>query len=129
MNSIRVLERGITISSSDLEKSDAELSAIMLAGYAFENAFKAHYVNSGRLLFVNGKQTLFRDHAFITWVTGESIVLSDWERESLDKAEFFCVGWARYPAHSRLEKERSFETWGWSDVEQVLAVTRRLLPN
>lgn len=128
LNAVRVLERGMTITSLDAEKSDAERSAIMLAGFAFENAFKAHYLRSGRLLFVNGKQTRFRDHAFTVWAREDQIELSDWERESLDNAEFFCVGWGRYPTHSRMDKERPNESLGWKDVENVMAVTRRLLP-
>jgi len=99
----------------------------MIAGFAFENAFKARFLSLGGVLYQNGKQTDFRDHAFTKWATDHSVSMSESERDALDKAKFFCVAWGRYPAHNKREKERPFETWSWSDIEQLRSLVRRLL--
>jgi hypothetical protein len=126
LNTLRVLKRGLA-AANDVERFDSELSAMMIVGFAFENAFKARFLARGGILYADGKLTGFRDHAFVSWATEQQIAMSTAEREALDKAEFFCVAWGRYPAHSRIEKERPFETWAWSDVERVEAIVGRLL--
>ena len=54
LNTLNVIERGIP-NSNDNEQCDAELSAMMIAGFAFENAFKARYLKSGEKLYIDGK--------------------------------------------------------------------------
>lgn len=126
LNTLDVIARGIR-TSSDIERSDAELSAMMLAGFAFENAFKARFLRQGGVLYRDGKLKDFRDHAFTSWAKDHQIELSALEEEALDKAEFFTVAWSRYPAHTKKDKERAFESWSWADVEHVQNITRRLL--
>lgn len=126
LNTLAVINRGIH-KSSDIERLDAELSAMMLAGFAFENAFKARFLKQGGTLYRDGKLKDFRDHAFTSWAKQHQIEMSALEEAALDKAEFFSVAWSRYPAHTKLEKERAFETWGWMDVERIQSLTRRLL--
>ena len=99
----------------------------MLAGFAFENAFKAKVLGDGGLLYQDGKMQGFRRHEFVKWADVYGIAFQGWEREALDKAEFFCVAWGRYPVHNRADIERPFETWGWSDVEQLKNLIYRLI--
>lgn len=124
LNSVKVLQRGLK-GASDIEQFDAGPSAMMLVGYAFENAFKARFLKQGGLLYCDGKQTGFRRHEFTKWVREHKIHVSDWEAEALDKAEFICGGWGRYPFHNK--DERRSESWGWTDVEQIKNVVQRLL--
>ena len=127
MNSINVIERGIVRSTDELEITDAQLVAVMLAGFAFENAFKAKFLQDGGVLYKYGKIQNFKDHSFVRWADDYGITLQKLERMALDKAEFFCVAWGRYPTHNRLEEERPFEVWGPGDVEQLMNLIRRLL--
>lgn len=127
LETLTVIERGI-LKSNDSEVHSATLSAMMIAGFAFENAFKAWYLKEkGDLYNEEGKQKGFSSHAYTTWVQQNKIKLLGWEDEALDKAEFFCVAWGRYPAHNKKEKERPYETWGLEDVNQLKNLIRRLL--
>lgn len=114
-------------SSSDIEESDAMLTAMMLAGFAFENAFKAKFLRDGNLLYANGKLTGLRRHSFGQWAKDYGLSLQGWESDALDKAEYFCVAWGRYPAHNQSDKERRFETWSMDDVDQLRNLISRLL--
>lgn len=125
LNTIDVIERGRT-NSTDLERSDASLSAMMLAGFAFENSFKAKFLHDGGVLYKDDKLQCFKNHDFVSWADDHDINYEGWEREALDKAAYFCVAWGRYPAHNRAKKERPFETWGWDDVEQLKNLIHRL---
>jgi hypothetical protein len=128
LDTLLVMEKGI-LSSSDREIHSASLSAMMIAGFAFENAFKSWYLKEqkGILYDEEGKQKGFSSHAFTTWVAQHRIELLGWESEALDKSEFICVAWGRYPAHNRKEKERKHETWGMGDVDQLRNLIGRLL--
>jgi hypothetical protein len=126
LNTLKVIERGI-LNSEDQEIFDAELSAMMISGFAFENAFKAWYLREKGNLYENEKQVNFSGHHFTTWVAQNRIKLLGWEDEALEKAEFFCVAWGRYPAHNQRKKERTFETWGAGDIEQLKNLIQRLL--
>jgi hypothetical protein len=125
-NSLKVIERGI-LNSPEIEISDATLSAMMIAGFAFENAFKAWYLKEKGNLYEDGKQKGFSSHAYTTWIDQNRIKLLGWENEAIDKAEFFCVAWGRYPAHNKRKRERPFETWGFGDIEQIQNLIQRLL--
>ena len=125
LNSLNVLRRGAA-NATDLEDSDASLTAMLLAGFAFENAFKAKVLRGGGLLYQDGKMQGFQHHKFVKWSDDYGIGFQGWEREALDKAEFLCVAWGRYPAHNRADKERPFETWGWDDVDQLVNLIQRL---
>lgn len=127
LETLTVIERGIH-NSNDSEIHSATLSAMMIAGFAFENAFKAWYLKEkGELYTEEGKQRGFKSHAYTTWVAQHRLQLLGWEAEALDKAEFFCVAWGRYPVHNKREKERPFETWGLEDVNQLKNLISRLL--
>lgn len=127
LSSIAVMEKGC-LSSSDLEESDANLIAMMLAGFAFENAFKGYLLSKGEVLYDKGKlKEEFRTHSYIKWIEDYTVALQGWECEALDKAEYFAKSWARYPAHNISDKERPFETWGWEDVRQIQNLVERLL--
>lgn len=128
LNSIKVIESGL-LNSKEQETGDAQLCAMMIAGFAFENAFKSWYLKEekGILYDEEGKQKGFSSHAYTTWVAQNRIELLGWESEALDKAEFICVAWGRYPAHNRKEKEREYETWGMGDVDQLRNLISRLL--
>jgi hypothetical protein len=125
LNSLRVMKRGAA-NATDLEDSDSSLTAMMLVGFAFENAFKAKVLRDGCILYQDGKMRRFRHHEYVQWADDYGITFEGWEREALDKAEFFCVAWGRYPAHNRMDKERPLETWGWNDVDQLENLIRRL---
>lgn len=126
LNTLKVIDRGI-LNSEDQEIFDAELSAMMISGFAFENAFKAWYLREKGNLYENEKQVSFSNHNFTTWVDQNRIKLLGWEDEALEKAEYFCVAWGRYPAHNQRKKERTFETWGAGDIEQIKNLIQRLL--
>lgn len=101
---------------------------MMIAGFAFENAFKSWYLKEkGDLYSEEGKQKKFHHHAYTDWVKESRLQLLGWEYEALDKAEFFCVAWGRYPAHNKNEKERAYENWGLGDVDQLKNLIGRLL--
>lgn len=127
LNSIHVMEKGC-LNCDDLENADANFVAMMLAGFAFENAFKGHLLSTGENLYENGKlREEFRKHSYMKWLEDFPLALHGWEEEALDKAEFFAKSWARYPAHNIAEQERPFETWGWEDVGQIRNLVKRLI--
>jgi hypothetical protein len=126
LNTLKVIDRGI-LNSEDHEIFDAEFSAMMISGFAFENAFKAWYLREKGNLYENEKQVSFSNHNFTTWVDQNKIKLLGWEEKALEKAEYFCVAWGRYPAHNQRKKERTFETWGAGDIEQIKNLIQRLL--
>lgn len=100
----------------------------MLAGFAFENAIKALFLRRGSTLYINGKlPKYFQSHSLTQWAKDALIQFESWEAEAPDKAEFFCVAWGRYPFHNKTEMERPFESWGWSDVEQIINLTGRVI--
>jgi hypothetical protein len=125
LNSIRVIEIGIT-NATDLEKSDACLTAIVLAGFAFENAFKAKVLRDGYALYKDENLQGFRSHAYMQWAEEWGIIFDGSEREALDKAQFFCAAWGRYPCHNKRNKERPIESWAWNDVNQIKNLISRL---
>ena len=127
LNTIEVIKRGILNSEDDEEITDAELSAMMIAGFAFENAFKAWYLTEKGKIYVDEKQVNFSHHHYTNWIAQNKIKLSRWEHKALEKAEFFCVAWGRYPAHNQRKKERRFETWGSGDIEELKNLIQRLL--
>lgn len=126
LNTLKVIERGM-LTSGDQEISDAKLSMMMIAGFAFENAFKAWYLRVKGNLYENEKQVNFSSHHYTTWIDQNRIKLLGREDEALDKAEFFCVAWGRYPAHNQRKKERAFEAWGAGDIDQLMNLIQRLL--
>jgi hypothetical protein len=125
MNSLNVLKRGAA-NATDIGRSDASLTAMMLAGFAFENAFKAKVLRDGVILYQNSKMQDFGQHEFVKWANKYNITFQGWEKEALGKAEFLCVAWGRYPFHNKENKELPFETWGWSDVDQLVKLIHRL---
>lgn len=125
LNSISVLEKGVT-NATDLEASDASLTAMTLAGFAFENAFKAKVLREGETLYKDGKLQGFRNHDYVTWAVENGIIFAGSELEALSKAQFFCVAWGRYPCHNKTDKELSFESWGWNDVHEIKNLIGRL---
>jgi hypothetical protein len=128
LDTLVVIEKGI-LSSSDQEIHSVSLSAMMIVGFAFENAFKSWYLKEekGILYDEEGNQKGFSTHAYTTWIAQHRIELLGWESEALAKAEFICVAWGRYPAHNKKEKERKHETWGMNDVNQLKNLIDRLL--
>jgi hypothetical protein len=100
MNSLNVLKRGAA-NATDIECSDASLTAMMLAGFAFENAFKAKVLRDGVILYQNSKMQDFGQHEFVKWANKYNITFQGWEKEALGKAEFLCVAWGRYPFHNK----------------------------
>lgn len=101
---------------------------MMIAGFAFENAFKSWYLKvKGDLYNEEGKQKGFSSHAYTTWVEQNKLQLLGREGEALDKAQFFCLAWGRYPAHNKKDKERPYETCGLEDVKQLKNLIGRLL--
>lgn len=126
LNALSVLKRGIALSSEE-GMIDGSASAMMMAGFAFEAAFKSWFLATGNTLYRNGKRVALGHHDFATWIKDHGISLRGWEEEALDKAHFFCVAWGRYPFHDDWRKERPFESWGMSDVEQIENLIARLL--
>jgi hypothetical protein len=126
LRALNVLRRGAEASEA-AEQFDAELTAMMLAGFAFENAFKAHYLRTGGTLYHNKRLQILKGHTFSKWVEAQNVGISQWEAEALDKAEFICVAWGRYPCHNKIEHERKFETWSWSDVDRIRDLALRLI--
>lgn len=100
---------------------------MMVAGFAFENAFKAWYLAQGNKLYINNKLQGLRTHSFTGWVKEYQIKTKGWELEALDRAEFYSVAWGRYPAHNNKEKERAFETSSFGDINQIRNLISRLL--
>jgi hypothetical protein len=125
LNSIRVMEAGV-MNTTEIEDSDASLTAMMLAGFAFENAFKAKVLKNGAILYRDGKIQNFTHHKYVKWADEYGLNFEGWEREALYKAEYFCIAWGRYPAHNQTDRERPFETWGWSDVDQLKNLIHRM---
>jgi len=129
LNAIEVMESGINSKNwSERQWGDACLSLMMLAGFAYENAFKAEFVSRGNQLYIDGKQVELKFHEFVQWGTKSGLILTKWEKESLEKAEFICMGWGRYPFHNNFNKEMDMElSIGIEDVEQVKNIVYRLL--
>ena len=101
---------------------------MMIAGFAFENAFKSWYLkNIGALFDDKGKLMACRDHKYIDWVKKHKFQLSKSENEALDKVQFFCVAWGRYPFHINLQLERNGESWGTVYTNQIRNIIERLL--
>lgn len=127
IRALAVLRRGC-VESNNIDQFAAEISAMMLAGFAFENAIKGFFLSQGGELYTKGELSNdFRSHTFVKWAGDLDIEFQGWEREALDKSEFFCVAWGRYPFHNNMSSERLNESCGWSDVEQVLNLTNRII--
>jgi hypothetical protein len=126
LDSLTVIERGL-LNSSRVEEHSATQVAMMLAGYAFENAFKFRHLMNGHQLYMSDKLQKFKTHSFTAWIHEYQIETKGWELEALDRAEFFSVAWGRYPAHNRKEKERRMETSSWGDIGQIRNLITRLL--
>jgi hypothetical protein len=126
INAIKVLERGTQCSSGE-EYADSSLAGLLLAGFAFENAFKAYYLSLGKLLYKRGKQTGLKYHEYTVWADENGLELSESERRCLGLAEFACKSWGRYPFHNDKSEERHDENWSWGDVRTLVQVSLDLI--
>jgi hypothetical protein len=128
LNTLEVLQRGASRSFDVVEKTDAEQTAMMICGFAFENAAKAVFLSRGNPIYNNGKLCeKFRFHTLCQWANDLEIEMSDWQKEALDRVEYFTIAWGRYPFHNKRQKERRCESFGWSDIELIRGVIKRML--
>jgi hypothetical protein len=126
INAVTVLERGSRCSSGE-EDADSSLAGLLLAGFAFENAFKAYYLSRGNRIYEKGKQKVLHGHQYASWAVDNGIKLAEQERRCIGLAEFVCKSWGRYPFHNDKSKERHNENWSWEDVRTVVRLSLELI--